>query len=146
MPRSYASTVIDAPADDVWSFVRDFGNLAQWLPGISTCAIEDGGPADRPGCVRRLIGPGDSVFRERLTRIDDAEHRCAYDHLEGGPLPVRDCHTTLRVAPVTGTGQSFVEWWADFDADADDREAMTKTFSEALFGPGLETLRRRFAG
>ncbi|ACY98025.1 MULTISPECIES: SRPBCC family protein [Thermomonospora] len=142
MPRSYASAVIDAPADEVWAYVRDSGNLAQWRPGITTCAIEDDGPADRVGSVRRLIGVG-STFRERLTLLDDEARCCAYDILEC-PLPVRDCRATIRVAPVTDTGQAFVEWQAEFTADAADERAMTATFDRAVLGPGLDLLRRRF--
>lgn len=143
MPRSYASAVINASADEVWAYLRDGGNLAEWRPGIATCAIEDGGPADRVGSVRRLIGVGDSVFRERLTLLDDAARRCSYDILDC-PLPVRDCRATIRVAPVTDTGQAFVEWQAEFAADADDERAMTATFDRAVLGSGLDLLRRRF--
>src|SRR3954454_16023157 len=43
MPRSYASAVINASADEVWSYVRDFANLGEWLSSIETCEIEGGG-------------------------------------------------------------------------------------------------------
>ncbi|MEW2359417.1 SRPBCC family protein [Spirillospora sp. NPDC029432] len=143
MPRSYASAVLNAPADDVWSYLRDFGNLADWMPGVETGVIEDGGPADRVGCVRRLIGPGPRPFRERLTSLDDAERSYAYEILEC-PLPVRSARARIRVAPVTGTGQAFVEWQAEFSADAGDEEAMEKTLTHAIYATGLDALRRRF--
>ena len=31
---------IDRPADDVWKVVRDFGGLAEWMPGIEKCRVE----------------------------------------------------------------------------------------------------------
>ncbi|MDL4776440.1 MULTISPECIES: SRPBCC family protein [Thermomonosporaceae] len=143
MPRSYASTVLDASAEEVWAYLRDFGNLAEWAPGVQTGLIEDGGPSDRVGCVRRIIGPGDSVFRERLSGMDDADRSYAYEILEC-PLPVRGAHGRLRVAPVTATGQAFVEWSAEFSADAGDEEAMGKTFTRGIYATGLEALRKRF--
>ncbi|MER7544382.1 SRPBCC family protein [Spirillospora sp. NPDC127506] len=143
MPRSYASAVLDATADEVWSYLRDFGNLAEWMPGVQTGVIEDGGPGDRVGCVRRLIGPGDSVFRERLISLDDAGRGYSYEIVES-PLPVRGARGRLRVAPVTATGQAFVEWWADFSADAGDEEAMTKTLAEGIYATGLSALAERF--
>lgn len=143
MPQSYASAVINASAEEVWAYVRDPGNLTQWRPGIETCAIEDGGPPNRVGAVRRLIGVGDSVFRERLTRLDDAARCCSFDIIDC-PLPVRDCRTTIRVVPVTDTGQAFVEWRAEFTADAADERAMTATFDRAVLGSALDLLRRRF--
>ena len=32
MALSYASTVIDAPADAVWAKIRDFNGLPDWYP------------------------------------------------------------------------------------------------------------------
>ncbi len=34
MATSYASTVIDAPADRVWERIRDFNGLASWHSGL----------------------------------------------------------------------------------------------------------------
>ncbi|GLZ12816.1 polyketide cyclase [Actinomadura sp. NBRC 104425] len=142
--RSYASTVLSAPADEVWGFLRDFGNLADWMPGVATCAIEDGGPADRVGCVRRVIGPGDTVFRERLCGMDDDDRSYWYGMLES-PLPIRDYVGRIRVAPVTDSGGSFVEWQGEFSVDAADEEAMRKTIATAIYHPALEALGKRFS-
>ncbi|WP_235834503.1 SRPBCC family protein [Actinomadura logoneensis] len=143
-PPAYASAVLDAPADRVWAYLRDFGNLAEWMPGVETGMIEDGGPPDRVGCVRRVIGPGDTVFRERLTSLDDEARTYRYEVLEC-PLPVRRCRAALRVVPVTVTGGSFVEWSADFSANADDEEAMAKTLAVGIYATGLSSLARRFS-
>lgn len=143
MPVSYVSTVLNATADEVWAFLRHFGNLADWMPALETGMIEDGGPGDRVGCVRRLIGPGDSVWRERLAGMDDADRAYWYEILES-PLPVRRGHGHVRVLPVTDTGQAFVERWCDFSADAADEEAMSKTFTRGIYRPGLEALKKRF--
>ncbi|GLW66814.1 polyketide cyclase [Actinomadura rubrobrunea] len=142
--KAYASTVLNAPADQVWAFLRDFGNLAEWMPGVDTGVIEDGGPSDRVGCVRRLIGPGDTVFRERLCGLDDSDRSYWYEILES-PLPIRDGRGRIRVAPVTDTGRSFVEWRGEFSADAADEEAMRKTLSDAIYATGLGALRKRFS-
>ncbi|MBW8487645.1 SRPBCC family protein [Actinomadura parmotrematis] len=141
-PRPYASAVLNASADEVWAYLRDFGNLAEWTPGGRTAVIEDGGPADRVGCVRRVIGPGDTVFRERLTGLDDAARSYSYAVLEC-PLPISGAHGTLRVSPAAG-GRALVEWSGGFSADPADEEAMTKTLTHALYGTGLAALRRRF--
>ncbi|POM22443.1 Polyketide cyclase / dehydrase and lipid transport [Actinomadura rubteroloni] len=142
MPRPYASAVLNATADEVWAYVRDFAGLAAWMPGVDTAVIEDGGPGDRIGCVRRLIGPG-SVFRERLTALDDAARRYAYETLSC-PLPVRDVRGRIRVAPVPGTGRALIEWSGTFTADPADERAMERTFSGGIYGGGLEALSRRF--
>jgi len=34
MAKSYASTVIDAPAEDVWTRIRDSDGLSDWHGGL----------------------------------------------------------------------------------------------------------------
>jgi carbon monoxide dehydrogenase subunit G len=142
MPKSYASTIVNASADTVWSYVRDYANLNEWLPSIETCEIEGDIPADQVGAVRRLA-TGDAVFHERLTLLDDEGRRYGYEFVDS-PLPVRDYRSEIRVAPVTDSGRAFVEWWGEFDADEKDAESMTEFFTKAVYGTGLETLGKRF--
>ena len=55
MAKSYASTVIDAPAADVWARIRDFNGLATWHGGlVATSEIEDGKAGDQVGSIREL--------------------------------------------------------------------------------------------
>ena len=43
MARSYASTVIVAPADEVWARIRDFNGLSVWHGGmVAESEIEEG--------------------------------------------------------------------------------------------------------
>jgi hypothetical protein len=137
--KTYASTVVTGDAATVWAFLRDFGNLAEWLPGVSACAIEDGAPPI-PGAVRRVEGPG-GVFRERLLALDDGERSLTYEIVES-PLPVRDYRATCRVAPVTSDGEAFVEWYAVYESGEPEKVAAILT--RGVFGPGLDALRERF--
>ena len=90
MPKSYASTIINAPADTVWSFVHHYDNLDEWLPSIETCEMEDGARADEVGAVRRLTAAGgDAVFRERLVSFDDEVAR----------TPTSSCRARCRCTP-----------------------------------------------
>ncbi len=53
MAVSYASTVIDAPADEVWAHIRDFNGLATWHSAmVTTSEIEEGKTGDQVGAVR----------------------------------------------------------------------------------------------
>lgn len=142
MPKPYASAVLPASADDVWGYLRDFGNLAEWHPTLESGSIEEGDGG--VGSVRRAEGPGGAIFRERLLALDDAERTCTYEFVES-PFPVRSYRATVRVAPVTDSGQAFVEWWAWFDCDATDEESMMKIFTRAVFGAGLTALQSHFA-
>lgn len=145
MAKSYASAVIEAPAERVWEVVRDFDGLPRWHPAIASSEIEGGGPADAVGCVRRLtLGDGGTV-RERLVVLDDTDRRYTYDIVEG-PFPIRSYRSTIRVAPVTATGHAFVEWWAHYDAEAADEPNLDRTFADGVYATGLTGLREHFGG
>lgn len=144
MPTSYASAVLPVPADRVWECIRDFGNIAEWHPGITDGTLEEDGAGDRIGSVRRLTGPSGEVFRERLIALDDVARSCTYDMLEG-PLPVRAYRATMRVSPVTDTGYAFAEWEARYDADAEDEARLAKTITRGIFVTGLAALRERLS-
>ncbi len=84
MARSYASTVLDAPADVVWARIRDFGGLTSWHAeiGLATCELEEGKESDQVGCVRHFVFPDGTVVRERLLHLSDAERTYSYTFVE----------------------------------------------------------------
>lgn len=145
MPRPYASGVVPGQADAVWRVVRDFDGLPAWHPAIETSEIEAGPAAGEPGAVRRLTMPDGGVVRERLVRLDDGERGYTYD-IVASPFPIRSYRSTIRVAPITATGESFVEWWCDYDADAADEPQLDRTFAEGVFAAGIAALGRHMAG
>jgi hypothetical protein len=143
--RTYVSTVLPIAADRVWEVVRDFNGLPEWHPAIERSEIEGGGAADSVGSVRRLQLSGGGVVRERLVALDDAQRSYTYDILESG-FAVRSYRATIRVAPVTDSGHSFVEWYADYDAEAADEADLERTFAEGVYLPGLNGLREHLGG
>lgn len=143
MPTPYASALIPVDADELWQLVRDFNGLSGWHPAIESSEIEGGEPAGSAGCVRRLTLGDGGVVRERLVAIDDTDRNYTYDILDS-PFPVRRYRSTIRVAPVTSTGEAFVEWWSEYDADAADEADLTATFADGVYGTGLGALRDRY--
>ena len=145
MPKAYASTGLDAAADEVWALVRDFGALSTWHPGVAESRIEDGKAADQVGCIRYLkLGDG-SVIRERLLALSDVERSYVYN-FETTPFDVQNYQATLRITPVTGSGHAFVEWWTTFDCDVAKSDEWIQTFAGAVFKGGLDALVERFGG
>jgi hypothetical protein len=143
--RAYASTVVDASADEVWAAIRDFGGLSGWHPAVSESSIEDGPPPDRVGCIRHLRLQDGAVIRERLLHLSDAERSYSYN-FETTPFAVQNYHATLRVTPVTDGGRSFVEWWTTFDCPPERGQEWVDTFAGAVFKGGLDALKARFGG
>jgi hypothetical protein len=141
MPKAYASTVIDAPADTVWSAVRDFNGLATWYGSvIARSRIEEGKAADQVGCVRDFYLQDGAHLRERLLAFSDADRSYTYN-FETTPFDVQNYCATLRVTPVTDTNRSFVEWWTTFDCPPERSAEWIGTFADGVFKGGLEALR-----
>ena len=143
MPRPYASAVIPAHIDQVWSAVRDFNELPGWLPAIEASSLDSGTGAE-VGAVRRLtVAGGGGTVVERLLTLDDLGHTFSYEILES-PFKVRRYIATFRLAPVTDTGQTFGEYWAEYDAEGADEAELTAFFTDAVFVGGLTGLQKRF--
>ena len=80
MAKSYASTVIDASADDVWARIRDFNGLATWHGGlVATSEIEDGRSGVEVGAIRSFTLTDGTHLREQLLAHSDLERSYTYD-------------------------------------------------------------------
>jgi hypothetical protein len=144
MPRVFVSRVVDAPAGKVWTTIRRFDAVAEWLPFVKSSPIEDGGDPTRVGCVRILTQTDGEVFREVLLALSDAERFYSYTFVSS-PVPVRDHRTTLRVLPITDGNRSYVEWSSRFDIDP-TYEAQLVDLMNRNFVNGLQSLARKFDG
>lgn len=142
MPRAYASGVLPASADAVWSHIRDFNSLPTWHPAITASELTSGTGAE-VGAVRRLTLGDGGIVVERLLVLDDPDRSFTYEFVEN-PFGARRYVATLRVAPVTATGDAFVEWWAEFDAEAADEQRLTGFFADGVYAGGIAALRDHF--
>ena len=142
MPQITESTVVGAPAGEVWTLLRDFAAIGDWHPALPPAEIE-GGPADRVGCVR--VYPLAGGHRETLVGLDDQQRRIAFtfaDHAAG--LPVRCYTSTITARPVTVTGHAYVEWSSRFDCDEADEDKVIAQVRDGIMLPGLRALEQRF--
>ena len=67
MPRVHASTVLTAPAEDVWASSSDFGAVAGWYSAVPECGSEDGKAGDQVGAIRSTH-PADGAQRRERSR------------------------------------------------------------------------------
>lgn len=142
MPKPYASAIISAPVDEVWAVVRDFNGLPGWHPAVASSELS-GDAGDHIGVSRNLVLADGGRIVEKLIAADDAARSYTYDIVES-PFAVRRYRATIRFTPVTATGQTFGEWWTEYDAEAADEPNLTKTFADDVFAVGLAALVRRF--
>ena len=145
MAKSYASTVIDAPADEVWAWIRDFNGLPVWHGGmVATSEIEDGKAGDQVGGVRNFTLTNDAHLREKLLGHSDHERSYTYD-FQKHPFDVDNYLATIRVTAVTDGNRSFVEWWTTFDCDRDKIGYWENFFATEVFQGGFDALKAHFA-
>jgi carbon monoxide dehydrogenase subunit G len=99
MADGKAEVSIDRSPDDVWKLLREFGGLADWMPGIESCTVE--------GDVRTLQTMGIEI-KEQLRSLDDDGRRISYSVVES-PMGNLESHlATISVDP-DGSG-SHVTW------------------------------------
>ena len=145
MPKAYASTVIDLPADKVWATIRDFNGLPTWNAAMADSEIEDGKAADQVGCIRNFHLKDGAHIREKLLSFSDVERCYSYD-FQTTPFDVQNYRATLRVTPVTDGDKSFVEWWATFDCPPERNAEWIDTFANGVFQGGFDALKEHLAG
>jgi Polyketide cyclase / dehydrase and lipid transport len=81
-------TIRSSP-DDVWKLVGDFGGIAEWVPGIESCALD--------GDVRVIKMMGIEIH-EQLRDRDEADRRLAYSIVQS-PMPLQHHLATITVSP-----------------------------------------------
>ncbi|MCA0431878.1 MAG: SRPBCC family protein [Proteobacteria bacterium] len=139
MARAYASIILKAPIEAVWSIVRDFNGLPKWAPAVSVSKIEGGLDADVVGCVRSFYLHDGGHVRERLLMLDDARYTLAYN-FEKPAFPVKNYIATMRLMPVTHGNETFAEWEAVFDEAPGDEGKYVKIVSNDVFAANWKNL------
>ena len=143
MVKVYTSSVIDAPAETVWSRIRDFNALPQWHPAIADSRIEGNQPSDKVGCIRNFNLKGGGNIREQLLTLSDFDYSCSYSILVS-PLGVRNYVATLKLTPVTDGGRAFAEWSAEFECAESRERELVELIGQGVFQGGFDALKRHF--
>ncbi|QHC36393.1 SRPBCC family protein [Komagataeibacter xylinus] len=140
-----ASAVLDAPIAAVWPFVRDFGAIGRWLPGVKSCQIEGGDPGDRVGAIRRLEMGDVGLIREQLLALSDTDHAVTFSIIESA-LPIWNYQSTIMLLPVTDGDRTFIRWKGRFEANPDHAAAMQARMPTLIYQPAFDTLAGRLSG
>jgi len=144
MARAYASIVLKATVETVWSLVRDFNALPNWAPAIASSKIEGGLDSDVVGCVRSLSTRDGAHVRERLLTLDDANYSFTYN-FEKPAFPVKNYIATVRLYPITRSDESFAEWEATFDEAAGDEGKFEGIIARDVFSANWANLAKLIA-
>jgi len=142
---AYVSATVDARIDLVWSVLQDFHGIDRWVRRIRSAEPEDAASPAAVGSTRRLtMEPDGRMVRERLVHYDAPGHRYSYEFAGDQPFPVRAYRGTVHLLPVTLSGTTFVEWYGEFDCDADVVDRLTTAFT-GIYAGFLDDLRGHLA-
>lgn len=143
MAKVYVSCNITAPATTVWSVIRDFNALPLWTPFVVDSRIEMGMRSDQVGCIRNFMLKDGGHIREKLLSLSDYDLSCTYSILES-PMGVSNYVATLSLIPVTDTNQTFAQWQANFDCDAEKESVLIQQIGDGVFRTAFKALQHRF--
>lgn len=146
-----------ASADNVWTLVGDFVGMLEFLAEPMGASVESEGDGVR--LLRKatlgidvycqLVGEGgDAAFGdpgpviERLDVLDNAHRRLVYSMIEGGPMPLMSCSSTVQLEDV-GQGRSRVTWTGTFEPAGVSSE-VAFTILRDMYAFAIETLQTRF--
>ena len=144
MARAYASIVLKAAVETVWSLIRDFNGLPSWAPAVASSEIEGGQDSDVVGCMRSLRTKDGTHVRERLLTLDDANYSFTYN-FEKPAYPVRNYIATTRLYPVTHTDETFAEWEATFDEASGNEGKHERIIAREVFSANWANLAKIIA-
>jgi hypothetical protein len=143
MTQVYISSVINAPAPEIWRVIRNFNGLPDWTPFVADSRIEQNLPADQVGCIRNFTLKTGSRIRERLLALSDYDLSCTYSILESD-MGVENYIATLSLTPVTDGNLTFAEWMADFDCAEEREQALIREIGQNVFQAAFNNLKQRF--
>jgi len=144
MVRVYVSSIINAPIEQVWEYLRDFGTLHKWFPTVTDCHIEGDRRADQVGCVRNFGLEGGPRMREQLLSLSDVNHTWTYKMIEG-PIPISNYVPTFRLMAVTDGNVTFAEGAVRFDCAKEQEGEMAGFFSNA-YQSAFNNVKQHFSG
>ncbi len=108
MARVTVQEEVPASASVVWEILSDFGRMTERLSAIESCELEG------IGCIWTLRFVGGDLVRERLEAFDDAARSYRFHVLGPEILPVKDCHSSVKVSEIAAD-RCRIEWTATFE-------------------------------
>lgn len=146
----YHSAVVPQPIGKLWHKIGNFRAVNAWVP-IQGSELSSGAE-QQVGAVRKLDAGSGKFIWEQLVAISDLERFYTYTILPYGasnrpletcafPGPPLNYKATLRAKPVTADDHTFVEWFANFDADSDEADQIKQQIDE-LFSSSLASLHK----
>jgi len=106
MADAKAEASINRAPDDIWKVVRNFGGLADYMPGVESCTVD--------GDVRTVGTMGIEV-KEQLRDLDDDTRRISYSVI-ASPMTNMVSHLATISVDAEGAG-THLTWAVEVEPD-----------------------------
>jgi hypothetical protein len=118
MPISVLAT-INAPIDQVWALISNFGDLMRWHPQVERCETEGKGIG-----ARRSIYFADWSTVEELTALDNEHHILEYLVVDSSRPPVIGAAGSMTLK-VKNSNTTSLEWVSGFPDESPHAAAVS---------------------
>jgi uncharacterized protein YndB with AHSA1/START domain len=141
MAKIHVTSVVQAPVERVWEYIRNFNDLPKWFPGVTDSHIEAGVPANQVGCIRNFGLEGGPRIREQLLALSDLKHVSTYKMIET-PLPIANYVATVQLHASEGNG-TLAEMTSQFDTPTGEENEIVRMLT-ATYQGAFELLKKHF--
>lgn len=138
MPSVEERNQIPASAAEVWSTLRDFGTIDEYVPPIVNADLS----SDGVGATGALTLDDGAEVVERLDARNDDTRTLKYSIVDG-PLPIQNYEGVLSVTSIDES-TCEVAWSSTFEVPDGSGEEMSSVFAD-LYAAGLTGLKERHA-
>ena len=141
MVAVYKSTIINAPIDELWAFLRDFNAHDQWHPAIDKSMIEAEKQSTQIGAVRNFNLVSGEKLREQLISMSDADYSYTYTIVDS-EVPLFHYVAKVQLRPVSGENKTFWSWSSEFETPLGQEKELSEVVGEGVYTAGFEATRK----
>ncbi len=141
MTRIHVTSVVPAPVERVWDYIRDFNSLPKWFPGVTDSYIEPGAAVNQVGCIRSFGLEGGARIREQLLALSERDRSCNYKMIES-PLPISNYVATVRLVAHDGA-TTLAEITSQFDVQPAQEKEIVRLLTTTYNG-AFDLLKKHF--
>ncbi len=142
--KVWCSTVLDAPAREVWGVIRDFASMAGWHDAITRMHMLDGARSDKVSGTRDFHF-GEGHLHEKLLHLDDSEMSYSY-FITKCDIPWMHYVSGPRLWRVTDGDRCFATWFGDWTAAPQDDVTLIPFATNEVYLKAFRTVGEKLRG
>lgn len=135
MEKLEISETINAPINNVWKLLADFGSLSKWSSLIVKSSVEGTGVGATRTCSINMPGLGEFDIQEILETIDEDAKILSYRPIDNSVLPTKNSIATWKLEGI-GDNQTKINYIFTYESSEmslDEVKAMIEPIVKETF-------------